>query len=134
MTHWMITYDKKQFNIDRCLERNGTTDWSQLRNKFQIGDVVYMYCSKPEMRITHKMRIVRINVSKKEHKDESLYLSSDYIDKGEPYIRLEQLSSQNSYMLYRNELIKHGLNPYSGRSRQKIEGDLLDYIESVFNK
>lgn len=134
MTHWMITYDRKQFNIYRCLEDLGCTDWPQLNNHFQIGDIVYMYCSKPTMRITHKMRVVRIGVPQDEHNDESPYLSNDYIDKGAPYIRLEPISARKSFMLCRDELINHGLNPTAGRSRQRIEGELLDHIESVFNK
>lgn len=134
MTHWIITYDKKQFDIYRCLKEIGTTDWSQLRNKFQVGDIVYMYCSKPVMSITHKMRIVRINIPKEEKNDESPYLSPDYVDKGEPYIRLEPISARKSYLLRRDELIKHGLNPTAARSRQYVEGELLDYIESVYQK
>lgn len=134
MTHWMITYNQQEFDIYNCLKDLGTTDWPQQKNKFQVGDIVYMYCSRPVMRITHKMRITKINVSQQEHKDETPYLSPSYIDNGAPYIRLELISDKKSYKLNRNELINHGMNQYSGRGRQKIDGELLDYIESIFNK
>ena len=132
MTHWMITYNQQEFDIYNCLKDLGTTDWPQQKNKFQVGDIVYMYCSRPIMRITHKMRITKIDVSRQEHKDETLYLSPDYIDNGAPYIRLELISDKKSHKLSRNELINHGMNQYSGRGRQKINGELLDYIESVY--
>ena len=132
MTHWMITYNQKEFDIYNCLKDLGTTDWPQQKNKFQVGDIVYMYCSRPIMRITHKMRITKIDVSQQEHKDETLYLSPHYIDNGAPYIRLELISDKKSHKLSRNELINHGMNQYSGRGRQKINGELLDYIESVY--
>ena len=134
MTHWMITYDKAEFDIYKCLEEIGTTDWPQLKNKFEVGDIVYMYCSKPVMRITHKMRIVKINVSQEEYIDETPYLSPSYEDKGAPYIRLEPISAKKSNLLNRSELMKNGFNQYSGRGRQKIEGELLDYIEGVYNR
>ena len=134
MIHWMITYDKAEFDIYKCLEEIGTTDWPQFKNKFEVGDIVYMYCSKPVMRITHKLRIVRINIPKEEKNDESAYLSPNYVDKGAPYIRLEPISAKKSYLLKRSELLKNGFNQYAGRSRQKIEGELLDYIEGVYNR
>lgn len=31
MTHWMITYDKAEFDIYKCLDEIGTTDWPQLK-------------------------------------------------------------------------------------------------------
>ena len=86
------------------------------------------------MRITHKMRIVKINVSQEEYIDETPYLSPSYEDKGAPYIRLEPISAKKSYLLNRSELLKNGFNQYAGRGRQKIEGELLDYIESVYNR
>ena len=134
MTHWMITYNQKEFDIYNCLQNLGTTDWPQMKNKFQVGDIVYMYCSRPVMRITHKMRITKINVSEHEHKDETPYLSPSYDDSGAPYIRLELISDKKTHLLNREELIKNGMNQYSGRGRQKIEGELLSYIESVFSK
>ena len=134
MTHWMITYDKAEFDIYKCLDEIGTTDWPQLKNKFEVGDIVYMYCSKPVMRITHKMRIVKTNVSQEEYIDETPYLSPSYEDKGAPYIRLEPISAKKSYLLNRSKLLKNGFNKYAGRGRQKIEGELLDYIEGVYNR
>lgn len=135
MTYWMITYDKKQFDINGCLANIGSTDWPQLKNKFEVGDIVYMYCSAPEMRVTHKLRISEINVPQNRHISEADFLTDLFPGEvGAPYIRLVPIAESKSPKLRREYLIKNGLNQYAGRGRQKVKGKLLEYIESIFEK
>lgn len=134
MTCWMITYDRKQFDINGCLANIGSTDWPQLKNKFAVGDIVYMYCSAPEMRITHKLRISEINVPQERHISEAKFLTNLFPGGASaPYIRLVPISESKSYKLRREYLLRNGMNQYAGRGRQKVSGQLLDYIESAFN-
>ena len=50
---WMISANWKVYNHARAFERWGFIDWRQ-KSKYNIGDIVYIYCTRPFMKIMYK--------------------------------------------------------------------------------
>ena len=46
MKHWIIPADTKRYKLEDAIKQLHEIDWRQ-HNNFEIGDVVYIYCSKP---------------------------------------------------------------------------------------
>ena len=47
MRHWIIPANPRTYKLDDALrDLNGIIDWRQYNN-FEIGDIVFIYCSKP---------------------------------------------------------------------------------------
>lgn len=50
MNYWIVPYNEEVFRLEDLLCRTDIVDWRQ-HNNFDIGDVVYIYNSKPYQRI-----------------------------------------------------------------------------------
>ena len=77
MTSWLFPYDCKKFQLDRCLENQGFVEWHQL-NKFQVGDIMYFYATTPVRRITHMMKVVKIDIKTEDTVDDSKFMTELY--------------------------------------------------------
>ena len=132
MTNWLFPYDSKKFKLDECLEEFGFVEWHQL-NKFKIGDILYFYATAPVRRITHKMKVVKINIEPTQGIDDSKYLTDlyDIKLKSDPKtFRVECVKKFKTLKLHVDELGKHGLKT-KRIPPQKLTGDLLAYIEQT---
>ena len=47
---WMISANGKMYDHASSFATNGFIDWRQ-RAKYNVGDIVYIYCTRPFMRI-----------------------------------------------------------------------------------
>ena len=58
MEHWIIPSNNQKFRIDAFLAKyENKVDWKQL-TRISVGDVVYIYGTRPEMRIKYKMKVI----------------------------------------------------------------------------
>ena len=62
MTHWIFPYNKSKFKLDEILSERNVVEGGQRKYKLQPGDVVYLYCSAPEKRITYKMLVTETDI------------------------------------------------------------------------
>ena len=133
---WMISANEKTYDAASAFEKFGFIDWSQSAN-FDIGDTVYIYCSKPVQQVRYKCEVLACDLSFEEK------LVDDYefwVDKQEyektktkKFIRLKLLSQVDTEMLHFTHLQEHGLN---GRIQgpRKLDSSLADFIEKHFTK
>ncbi len=133
--YWIIPSNNNKFRLADFLIAYGYVDWKQ-RNNFQKGDIVYIYCTKPESKIRFRMEVIKTDMTFEESiKDQEYWNDPEEFNMGSihnRYSRLRLISEANNNYLSLDELMKHGLNaaPQSGMI---ISGSILDYIESIFN-
>lgn len=61
MSTWLLSSGNKKFQLDDCLKKYGYVDWTQTR-KVEVGDVVFVYISKPIGAVKYKIKVDRVNM------------------------------------------------------------------------
>ena len=135
MTYWIFPYNKHKFQLDELLAQRNEIEWGQRKYKLQVGDVVYLYCSAPEKRITHKMIVVDVNIPETEILDDDAEFKTNLFDKkykdGELTFRMKFERKSSNPLLQLSYLRKHGLNSCM-QGATKATGELLKYIKENF--
>lgn len=137
MNNWIIPSNSSKFDLAKFLSKyNNVVDWKQSAN-FEVGDVVYIYCTKPEMRIRYKMEVVETNIPFSKAKiDKKFWSDEAEFKKGmeyNRYFRMELVSKTNSDLLTMDELHRQGVKGYFYGPRT-IDRELTIYVDKVFNK
>ena len=137
MNNWIIPSNSSKFDISRFLSKhNNHVDWKQSAS-FEVGDVVYIYCTKPAMRIRYKMNVIATDIPSSEAKiDKNYWGDVVELKKGlekNRYFRLELISETNSDLLTMDELHRQGVKGYFYGPRT-IDRELTMYVEKAFNK
>lgn len=113
MNYWIVPSNSGRFNLDKFLSKHDNmVDWKQ-SIRIETGDMVYIYCTRPLMRIRYKTEVVATDIPF----SDSLKDLSCWTDKGEfeagvennRYFRLKVLCMTDSPMLTMDELHKHGV-------------------------
>ena len=136
MTYWIIPFNPNYFRLADCLREQGYVEWTQ-RYKYQIGDIVFIYSSKPDSKLLYKMEVSATNLSANECADDRKYLLNPYeVDANLDIplgFRMIPLAKNTSDKLTLNDLLEHGLKwvPQGGL---KVKEPLLSYICSVFEQ
>ena len=133
MQHWIFISSTKRFRMSDWLAENDVVEYEQ-RNKICVNDIVYLYTTAPVQRIEFKMIVEKIDIPWEGTIDDSrfslLTSTNRYVQKS---VRLRLLEKADTPLLHLTELRKYGLKS-SMQSHFKISGELLDYIESFFEK
>ena len=136
MTFWIIPFNPNYFRLADCLREQGYVEWTQ-RYKYQIGDIVFIYSSKPDSKLLYKMEVTATNLSANECADDRKYLlNPSEVDANANIplgFRMVPLAENTSDKLTLNDLLEHGLKwvPQGGL---KVKEPLLSYICSVFEQ
>ena len=94
MEKWMIPANPKIYDHARFFDDYGYVDWKQ-RLKFEVGDIVYLYCSKPFQKVMYKTKVIKESMPFSECTEDIDYWTnpddyesskSEYMDK---YFELE---------------------------------------------
>lgn len=137
MNNWIIPSNSSKFDLAKFLSKyNNEVDWKQSAN-FEVGDVVYIYCTKPEMRIRYKMNVIATDIpSSKAKIDKKFWSDEAEFKKGmeyNRYFRMELVSETKSDLLTMDELHRQGVKGYFYGPRT-IDRELSMYIDKAFNK
>ena len=62
---WMISANGKMYDHASAFQRWGFIDWRQ-NLKFNVGDTVYIYCTRPFMKVMYKTIVDKISMSSEE--------------------------------------------------------------------
>lgn len=122
------------YEIDRSLETLKTIFWGQSRplTNIEVGDVVYIYESKPVQAIGWKCKVLAVRVPpQKVDIDESEFEHGDG-GTSDFYIKITALAKYDGdarRKLSRAELEEHGLTQM--RSPHRANAQLLKYINSI---
>lgn len=79
MKTWIIPCNINNYNVFGAFQKLNKLNWKQSTN-IEIGDTVYIYTSKPYSKITHKCRVLEINLVK------TYIVDNEFIIDGKPYL------------------------------------------------
>lgn len=115
VSNWIIPCNPKWFDIYgafRCLK---TIDWRQTVKSINPGDTVYIYSGLPIQAVTHKCRVIRVDITPAEvdSSDHGFNLeTSDSNESLQPYdrfMRLQLITEYDPTVLPLSKLAEYGL-------------------------
>ncbi|QFG01295.1 HNH endonuclease (plasmid) [Psychrobacillus glaciei] len=132
---WMISANSKMYNFISAFDELSHVDWRQNAN-YQVGDIIYIYATKPYKRVMFKTEVKQVNLSPNEVIDDKKYwVNIDEYDKSleGKYTRLKLLDYVNSEALTLERLREQGLK-WAPQGPVKIRGEQLSqYLAINFN-
>ena len=132
MKYWIIPANSKRYDFFSAFNNNNFIDWTK-KAKYEEGDIVYLYCTKPQQKIMYKTVIDKIFTSSNSEVDDRKY----WIDKNEfdesknikkDFIRLKLLKYTDDENLFLDNLKDNGLKT-APRGPLRVNEKLLSYIE-----
>jgi 5-methylcytosine-specific restriction protein A len=132
--NWLISANSSLYDHASSFEHFGFIDWKQ-KSKYNIGDIVYIYCGKPIQKILYKCIVEEINLKVGEIRDDEEY----WFDKDEYqksltglFMHLKLTDQVSSEKLSLQQLLGNGLKaPPQGP--KILSGELLQYIVNNFS-
>ena len=131
---WMISANGKMYDHASSFATNGFIDWRQCV-KYTVGDIVYIYCTRPFMRVMYKCEVVKHSMPFSECiDDEAFWIDKNEYEKSKSgdYARLKLLEQVDTALLGLEALKSNGLNA-APQGPIKVLPELNAYIERHFN-
>ena len=95
MQKWLVPSNPNVYDAEASFKKNGFIDWRQNKNKYEVGDIVYLYCSQTHRKIMFKSVVEKINIP-----------SSNIIDDKEFWKDLNQYNESKEHVYFRIRLIE----------------------------
>ena len=130
MQRWIISANGNIYDHAAAFQKWGFIDWRQVA-KYKVGDIVYIYCTKPYQKVMYKTLVVKESMTSSEivNDKEFWHDISNYEKslKGK-YARLQLIEQVDNDKLKLNHLMEHGLKwPPQGPARMCDE--LAQYVD-----
>ncbi|RLD80894.1 MAG: HNH endonuclease, partial [Bacteroidetes bacterium] len=133
--NWIISANSNIYDHSSSFEHFGFIDWRQGKSKFEIGDTVYIYCTRPLKMIQYKCRIEKINLDSLKIRDDKEYWKDidEYLKSIDgKFMRLKLVEQVSNDKMRLNSLKENGLKS-APQGPIKIKNIvLLNYIETYF--
>jgi 5-methylcytosine-specific restriction protein A len=130
MKYWIVPSNDRTFRIGEAIAaQNGMADWRS--DKFSVGDIVFIYKTKPERCIRYKMEVVKAKMIFNEaFEQEAFWTDKDMFYSGITsfYARFKLLEEYTDDILSLHHLHEHGLNGQPQSVRECKEEGLLDFL------
>lgn len=131
---WMIPANGKMYDHASAFQNWGFIDWRQ-NLKFNVGDIVFIYCTRPFKKVMFKTIVDKESLSSEEivNDEEYWFKKEEYLKSlGGKYARLRLVAQVDSEELTLAKLKMHGLNaaPQKG---VKVSAELATYIDKYMN-
>ena len=135
MKYWIIPANPLRYNLADALNNlKGTIDWRQ-HNNFEIGDIVYIYCSKPISQIIYKMEVIATNITREYTIADQEYWNTPSEFKtsliNNRFYRISLLNENDTEKLTLNDLLNHGLKG-APQGALIVKEPLLSYLKEIF--
>ena len=134
-TTWIISANGKMYDHAASFEANGFIDWRQNNTKYCIGDIVYIYCTKPLARVMFRCVVEKEGLLFSEILDDKEFwlIQEEYEKaKGGKYVRLKLLEQVDTPLLDLDHLKKHGLKA-APQGPSRVREELDSYLRSNFD-
>ena len=133
--NWIISANSRMYDHSSSFEHYGSIDWRQGNAKFEVGDVVYIYCTRPLMMLQYKCIVERINLNSSEIRDDKEYWLDDseyYKALDGKFMTLRLLEQVSNHHMTLKMLKENGLKA-APQGPVRIKDDkLLKHIETYF--
>ncbi|WP_346914273.1 HNH endonuclease [Clostridium sp.] len=131
---WMISANSKMYNHASAFEKFGYIDWRQ-KAKYQIGDIVYIYCTRPYKKVMFKTEVKKIHMPFSDITDDKEFWNdiTEY-EKSQnwEFARLKLIEQVDTEKLCLEKLLLNGLKG-APQGPVKVNESLAQYINLYFN-
>ena len=132
MGNWIIPANSKRYDFFSAFNNNNFIDWTK-KAKYEEGDIVYLYCTKPQQKIMYKTVIDKIfTSSNSEVNDRKYWINKNEFDESKnikkDFIRLKLLKYTDDENLFLENLKDNGLKT-APQGPLRVNEKLLSYIE-----
>jgi len=135
LMQWLISANGDMYDHASSFAHYGSIDWRQNKTKYNVGDIVYIYCTSPIKKIRYKCRVTATNKSSSEIRDDKNYWKNiheyEKALKGN-FFNIQLIEEVDSKKLSLPFLIENGLKA-APQGPIKLNEKLETYISSVFN-
>lgn len=131
---WIISANNKKFNHAAAFEKYGYIDWAQRAN-YNIGDQVYIYCTRPYKKIMYKTIVTDINMSFRDCTDcKDLWTDLKAYEEAKPgkYARLKLIGQAHNNYLSLENLKRNGLKAAPEKA-VKMLPILAEYVDTYLH-
>lgn len=130
MKYWIVPSNDRIFRIGDALKaQDGLVYWRS--DRFSVGDIVFLYKTKPEQRIRYKMEVVEVKLTYYEIQDqEAFWADKDTYFSGIVtfYSRFKLLEEYEDEVLSLHYLHEHGFSGVPQSVRECKDADLLEFL------
>lgn len=133
--NWIIAANSNLYDLSSSFEHFGFIDWKQGRIKYELGDTVYIYCSKPLQMLQYKCRVEKMDLNSNQIRDDKEYWLNEeeyYKSLNGKFMRLNLIEQVSNNTMKLDQLIQNGLKS-APQGPVKIKNQrLLEYIDKFF--
>ena len=137
MRYWIVPSNSNRYRLNDFLKDHKQVDWKAGRFKYAVDDIIFIYSTKPDQKLTHVMRVVATNISFKDSIPDEDYWNdrSEYkVSVAEDtFCRFELIEEIISNELTLDNLVGHGLTK-APQSAQNLKAETVDYISGIIGK
>ena len=130
MKYWIVPSNDSTFRIgDAIKAQGGMADWRT--DKFSVGDVVFIYKTRPELCIRYKMEVIKTRIIFDEAlEQEPFWTDKDTYYQGivSYYARLKLIEEYTDDILSLHHLHEHGYQGDPRSVREIKDKDLLEFL------
>lgn len=130
MNYWIIPANPNRYRLASVLRDMRSVDWRQ-HNNFEVGDIVYIYNSRPDSQILYKMEVSAVNLTADKTAIDREYwvnpLEFETSIMHNRFFRMIPIAENKSDKLTLDDLLVHGLKGVP-QGALKIKEPLLSYI------
>ena len=138
VTYWICAANAKFFDHVGAFEKNGMIDWGQDNHfsKAKVGDIVFLYSSRPEKKVKYKCVISAKDIKKEEKIQDTEFWADPTIDQNYTglYVRFQLVKESNDERLALSNLLTKGLKG-APQGAFRLDDEKLvvaHYIDDVF--
>lgn len=134
MQKWIIPSNPSIYDSAASFEKNGFVDWRQNKNKYEIGDIIYLYISRTAKKVMFKGIVEKVDIPSSEvtHDKEFWTDLDEYNNQYDgKYCRIKLLEQTDRDELSYDSLKNKGLTG-TIQSPRKLDDNLAEYIEKYF--
>lgn len=134
MTYWIFPWRPSVFDLPRSLNDYGYVEWRQ-QNIVSVGDIVFIYCTKPVAQILYMFRVSKTDIPYIETINKNyLFSSTQPLPPSDCYLRLKPITEA---IEYNPELTYQRLRQLGLKSKLqnniKVTGSILSHILENFD-
>lgn len=130
MQKWIISANSLIYDHASAFAKQGYIDWRQ-RAKYNVGDEVYIYCTRPFQKIMYKTIVLSIDMSFAQCTDDRVFwkdLDEYNRSKDGKYARLQLIEQADNDFLSLPKLQEHGLSA-APQGPVRMKEQLAAYID-----
>ncbi|MEG1577519.1 MAG: HNH endonuclease [Oscillospiraceae bacterium] len=129
--NWLISANDKLYDHASAFQKWGFIDWHQGNRKYEVKDVVYIYCTKPTQKVMYKTVVQAVGLTKKAIVNDSQFWHNQDLFtsvRNGRFARLYLVAQVSRNELSLPNLLEHGLcAPPQGPI--KLVDELKEYID-----